>query len=560
MRIHRPSLMACALIAAALGLLAEAGPVMASWAPPGTGSASSRARTMPVGNTPSASVSGRNVTVSWSASSFSGGDQVSGYTVKRYNTSGVQQTIGSACSGTISALTCTEQGVASGTWKYSVTPQQGNWQGAESAQSAAATVGSPTFSFSGSTTVTSLPATLSGTITNYLTSETLTFRLDNATTGQVLSASITPDPVPSNGQSSVSVTIPSGTSNGSHTVYAVGSGGDVASAAISVQVPISISSTAWNIRDASIGSEQDKTDPFAAAGDSRFQGSGNFGSSFDTNRYYQFDFNSPLASGVSTSSVSFNVSLAAGASNDTACFYFDVRRASTGAVIGTHGDATNTIGCVAGTAQQSFSTALSEVTNSTIANDLRIRMYVKTVRAGTIAFDKANITGSTAADTFTLYEMQYVGNSAGSANPLVVPWGPAFEGDGSLWFYGSATAWPTTFSSSKYLKLTFPNYVPSSASSVSAVTFENSYRGNSSVNTCYYIEVYSGATLIGTHGSSSSPISCNATASYVKDTISLPEVNTVARANGVVIKMYLRTDTAAQSFHDLFRLNLSYLP
>jgi hypothetical protein len=537
----------------------DASEAQASWNHLAAGQGYSRARSVSAGSVPTASVSGRNVTVSWSASSLSGGGSVDGYIIKRYDTSGQAQTIGSACSGTVSALSCTEADVAAGDWNYSVTPKKGNWTGAESAQSSPVTVASPSLSFSSSTTVTSLPTTLSGNISSFKTGQTASFRLDNAQTGQVLTGSITPTTVPSNGTASVSVTIPSGVSNGAHTVYAIGSGGDVASAAISVQLVASISSTVWNIRDASVGVEQDKTDPLAVSGDTRLLGTGAFASSFDTSRYFQVDFNSPLASGASISSVNFNFSFSAGSSNDTGCFYFDVRRASTGAVIGTHGDATNTIGCVAGTTQQSFSTALSEVTSSAIANDLRIRVYAKTTRAGTIAIDKATVTGSTSTDAFTLYDMQYVNNAIGGANPSTTAWGPALEGDGTLFYYGTASAWSTTFSSSKYLKLTFPAYVPSTASSVSTVTFENSYRGNTSVNTCYYVEVYSGATLIGTHGSSSSPISCNATANYVKDTISLPEVNTVARANGVVIKEYVRTDTSVQSFYDLFRLNISYV-
>ena len=40
--------------------------------------------------------------------------------------------------------------------------------------------------------------------------------------------------MPANGTASVSVTIPSGIANGSHTVYAIGSTGDQASAAINV--------------------------------------------------------------------------------------------------------------------------------------------------------------------------------------------------------------------------------------------------------------------------------------------------------------------------------------
>src|SRR5436309_9450282 len=114
----------------------------ASWQSVGSGSGYSRAQTMPAGNTPTATVSGRNATASWTASS--GSVSVTGYVVKRYDTSGSQQTIGASCSGTIAATTCTETAVPAGSWKYAVSPVHDNWRGAESAQSTTVVVGSPT--------------------------------------------------------------------------------------------------------------------------------------------------------------------------------------------------------------------------------------------------------------------------------------------------------------------------------------------------------------------------------------------------------------------------------
>jgi len=223
------------LFVAALGVQVELAD--ASWSTSGSGSARAKAKTMPAGNIPTASVSNRNVSVSWSQSSFGGGPNVSGYNVKRYNTSGVQQSIGSNCTGTVSGLSCTEQAVPPGSWRYSVTPRHGeNWSGTESAQSTAVSVAAPSFSLSSSATVTSLPKTLSGTINNYIAGQTVTFRLNNATTGTLLSGSISPSPVPSNGTASVSVTLPSGTANGTHTIFAIGNQGDVASASVTVDI------------------------------------------------------------------------------------------------------------------------------------------------------------------------------------------------------------------------------------------------------------------------------------------------------------------------------------
>lgn len=220
----------------ALGLLVIPGVALAAWTASGAGSASSKAFSMPTGDTPTVSVLGRNVTVSWSASTFDNGDPVAGYVVSRYpNGGGPAQTVLADCGGTITGTSCTEHAVPAGTWRYTITPVHGSWTGGEGSLSAAVTVDPPSLSLSPST-VTSLPTDLSGTLSGFATGETVTFRLDDPGTGTVLSGSTSPDPIPADGQASVSVTLPSGTGNGAHTVYAVGSLGTVASTGVTVTV------------------------------------------------------------------------------------------------------------------------------------------------------------------------------------------------------------------------------------------------------------------------------------------------------------------------------------
>lgn len=233
------SRLAAALLTAALAA-APFGPgaALAAWNPPGNGAGTAKAKQMPAGNQPTASVSNHSVTVSWSASSFAGGGSIGGYAVKRYDNSGNVQSIGSACSGTISGLSCTETSVPAGNWRYTVTPMAGSgWTGAESAQSTAITVQSPALTITSSTTVTALPSALSGNIADFSSGQTVSFRLDNPSSGPVLSSSISPTPVPANGNAAISVTVPAGTANGSHVIYAIGSGGETASAAITVSAP-----------------------------------------------------------------------------------------------------------------------------------------------------------------------------------------------------------------------------------------------------------------------------------------------------------------------------------
>jgi hypothetical protein len=210
------------------------GVAQAAWNAPASVRGYAKAVSVPQGNTPLGTVNGRDVAVSWAVSRFPDNTPVAGYTVRRFNAStGVPQTILASCTGTIAALTCTEFGIAPGTWKYAVTPKHALWTGAESVQSATVTVGSPSLTLS-TTTLSALPTTSGGSIANFLDGETVIYRLDNAVTGTVLAGSITPSPVPVGGSATVSVTVPVGTLLGAHTVFAVGSLGSTASAGITV--------------------------------------------------------------------------------------------------------------------------------------------------------------------------------------------------------------------------------------------------------------------------------------------------------------------------------------
>src|SRR5688572_16316705 len=69
----------------------------AQWGVTGSGSSRASAQTVPTAATPTASVSNQDVTVSWTATTLSGGTPASGYIVRRYNASLVQQTILANC-------------------------------------------------------------------------------------------------------------------------------------------------------------------------------------------------------------------------------------------------------------------------------------------------------------------------------------------------------------------------------------------------------------------------------------------------------------------------------
>jgi hypothetical protein len=550
-----PSLRAV-LIGMAIAAAANPAAATAAWTHSGTGAPTAKAVSMPTGSTPTASVSNRSVAVSWSASTMPGGGAVSGYVVKRYDTNGNAQTIGSGCSGTIAALTCTETSVPGGTWRYTVTPVKDNWVGTEGSQSSNATVASPSLSFSSSTTLTSLPTTLNGTIAAYVGGQTVTFRLDNATTGTVLSGTLAPSPVPSGGGASVTVTVPAGTSNGSHTVYVVGSAGDIASASITVSVPFTMTTSAWDLRDASSGSESNRSAQPA------FQDAITFPTSlwpaaFNTANYVDFNTNTPLQAGSAVTGANFNFRYAAAAAGETACYWFEVWSVSTGAVLpgGTHGSAASPVDCTTGTAQKSVSTPISELNTTDRANDTRIRVYGRESASKAMNIDVATISGSTGSMSFTLYTDSLT--DAADGTPSTFPW--SLAGTGGL-AYTTTNNWSASFSATRYLTVTFPSYVPAGAT-VSGGTFKTNYRPTASGrNACYYFEVYSGAQRIGTHGSTTTPVSCNSTSTYQPDSVNLPEINTPARANGAIVKMYywISGTGTRTTDHDLVQLLVTY--
>ena len=67
------------------------------------------------GATPTASVAGNAVTVSWAATTLTTGQAVTGYSIKRYSGS-TAQTILTACTGTITSTSCVESNVPTGVW------------------------------------------------------------------------------------------------------------------------------------------------------------------------------------------------------------------------------------------------------------------------------------------------------------------------------------------------------------------------------------------------------------------------------------------------------------
>jgi hypothetical protein len=438
-----------------------------------------------------------------------------------------------------------------------VAVRRGNWTGPESSLSAEVTVDAPSLTLAPANVASSsLPATLTGSLAAYVPGQTVTLRLDDPATGTVLSGTVTPSTIPAGGGASVSVTIPSGTAPGAHTVYAVGSGDDVASAPVGVTTTITTS--AWDLRDASSGTLANFSSEPLFAGDGRTFNTGNWTTSFSGTRYAEFDVYASLQPGLAVSGATFNFRYAAAAAGVTVCFYFEVRRISTGALLGTHGSTGTPVGCTTGTALTTSTTALPELNTTALANDARVRVYGRSSGSGAITVDLATVSGTAGSMPFTMGGRRY--NDVTSGSSFLFPWSLALL-DGTA--YTSAANWLTSFSTSHYLRVTAPAFVPSGAT-VTGATFRHSHRPVNSTNTsCWYAETYSGGALIGTHGSSGSPVSCQTGTSYATSTLTLSEVDTVARANDLTVRIYERVtggSTTRTSQHDLVDMSLTYVP
>ena len=310
-------------------------------------------------------------------------------------------------------------------------------------------------------------------------------------------------------------------------------------------------STARTISDASGGSTPVAASDSLSYADALRKTTGNWAAAFSTTRYFEVKYEAPLAAGRSVSSAAFAFDYAA-TGTGTVCFYFEVRVASTSAVLATYGSSSTPVACNSTTTIQVTSTLIPIVTTTAVANDLAIRVYATHSGSLPLVIDRATVTGSTPDQSFVLYEKTSTDASTGT--PTTTPWSIA-TADTVL--DTSAANWATAFAAARYISFAFGAYVPTGAT-VTAVSLTHTWKAATAAdNVCYYFEVYNGATLLGTHGSSGTPVACN-TGTMATDVISLPEATTVAMANAVTIKMYVKSSGLRKSSHDLVQLGITY--
>ena len=313
--------------------------------------------------------------------------------------------------------------------------------------------------------------------------------------------------------------------------------------------------SAWpsDVRDASGGAAETNSSDVLSYADGLTVTTKSWSSAFAATRFDDFDFSGGRPAAVPVTSATFNFTFAPSRANDDACFYVEVRRASTNALLGTHGSSGSPSACSTGATVSATVSISAEVTSTDIANDLRIRVYANNSTNRPLKIDLASVSITTPWFTTTLFEKRW--DDEANAAAAVVLW-PFVATDGTAYMTVGNLA--TAFNAARYLKFT-PNQAVPAGAAISSAQVQLAYKSATNGDTtCWYFEVYNGATLIGTHGSSGTPVSCNATTSYVTNTVSIPEVDTVAEANSLVLKAYVRNSGSRKASIELVQVDLSY--
>jgi hypothetical protein len=180
---------------------------------------------------------------------------------------------------------------------------------------------------------------------------------------------------------------------------------------------------AFEVSYVSSGSATDGTSALAIAGDSRYYTGWTWPTAFDTSRYVEADLNAPLPGGLSVSSGQLTVRLASNSTGGTICYFVEVRRASSGSVLSTHGSSGSPQDCVVGTTFSTQTISVSAVNTTDIANDLRIRIYARDSDGAAVRIDRLVFSGSTPQVAFTLYSVLTRDVHDGQSD--VIPWGLA---------------------------------------------------------------------------------------------------------------------------------------
>jgi hypothetical protein len=178
---------------------------------------------------------------------------------------------------------------------------------------------------------------------------------------------------------------------------------------------------AFSVADHSSGTSADPSSPLAFAADGRHFTSRLLPVAFAADSYVEFDLNGPLPDGLSVIGAQIDIRFAADAGGATACYYVELRRASDGSLVSSHGSTSSPLACVTGTTFVGDTISLPVLSTTDAANDLRVRVYGRDTSAGPARVDLLTVSGSTPHVDFTLYPL--LSRDVTGADTQLIPWG-----------------------------------------------------------------------------------------------------------------------------------------
>jgi hypothetical protein len=320
--------------------------------------------------------------------------------------------------------------------------------------------------------------------------------------------------------------------------------------------PVTESTPPWTISDQADTTAANMNDQGAYLGDGRNFDTGPWSNAFSGTRYVEVTYASPLPPGLTISNLSFDMNYRPNNSGDTVCFYFEVRRASNNALLGTHGSTGSPVQCATGASYTASSTPLPEITTSADANDLKLRVYARNTGSRPLNMDRGTVSGtaSNGYGSFVLAETHYMDQASGS--PFNFPF-PLNAAEATSVTY---SAWATTFNASRYVQFTFPSdFVPAGAT---ILDFDYTSRFRSSTSgrsTCVWYEFRTTSGVITTRGSTGTPFGCSDTSNNWKtDAIDVGEIDTPAEVNGLIVRFYGRDTGPVGSAFDQQQISVAY--
>ncbi len=177
---------------------------------------------------------------------------------------------------------------------------------------------------------------------------------------------------------------------------------------------------AFAVADSSTGATVDRSSPISYQGDTRWAVMHAWPTAFDAARLVDVTLNHPLPAALAVSGAQLAVTLASDTAGATACWYAEIVRVSTGAVVSTHGSAGSPVACVTGTTFVRTVVPLAAITTTDVANDLLVRIHGRSSTGAAVRLDEVTIAGATPYATFVLYPVRTRDVHAGGVE--VLPW------------------------------------------------------------------------------------------------------------------------------------------